>query len=189
FADQRVQRPSPIGGSPVAVGSAGAEVVVCETGVGFTGTPPAGSVPPGATLVARSTPPARVGPAGAPLPTMERLELAVSRVASGAAQAVVGTTPALGRYHELLPHQLGHPGAPAAVEVHGAGVALNGPAAVQVGEYVRGRTAGDTASLAQAAFSTPFADPPAPSTPSAWAAVLATVAAEVEAEYGVAELG
>lgn len=250
FADQRVQRPSPIGGSPVAVGSAGAEVVVCETGVGFTGTPPAGSVPPGATLVARSTPPAlvdrsslpasdfaatsllntlpsgaavqltapafrnepdgdtmslttlsgatitrqarnglaRVGPAGAPLPTMERLELAVSRVASGAAQAVVGTTPALGRYHELLPHQLGHPGAPAAVEVHGAGVALNGPAAVQVGEYVRGRTAGDTASLAQAAFSTPFADPPAPSTPSAWAAVLATVAAEVEAEDGVAEL-
>jgi hypothetical protein len=250
FADQRCSRATPIGGSPVTVAAAGAEVVVCETGVGFTGTPAAGTVPPGATLVARSTPPAlvdktslaatafsatsllnllpagakvqltapafhgepdgdtaslttlsgatisrqtrnglaRLGPAGAPLPTMDRLELAVARVGTGAAQAAVGSTPALGRYHELLPHQLGHPGAPAAVEIHGAGAALNGPAAVQVAEYVRGRTAGNTVALAQAAFSTAFTDPPAPAKPSAWAAVLATVAAEVEAEDGVAEL-
>jgi len=250
FADQRCSRPSPIGGTAVAVGSAGADVVICETGGGFSGTPAAGSVPPGSTLVARSTPPAlldraslppsaftatsllntlpsgariqltapafrnepdgdtaslgtlsgaavsrqtrngltRIVQAGAPLPTMERLELAAARVGTGDAQAVAGSTPALGRYHELLPHQLGHPGAPAAVEVHGAGAALNGPAAVQLAEYVRGRTAGDTTSLAQAAYSTPFTDPPAPSQPSAWAAVLATVAAEVEAEDGIAEL-
>ena len=256
FADQRCPRPTPIGGAAVAVGAAAAEVVVCETGIGFSASPAAGSVPPGSTLVARSTPPAlvdrtslpanafsatsllevlpagakvqltapafrnepdgdtaslstlagatitrqtrnglaRLGTAGAPLPTMERLELALARVGSGAAQAsvaaqaAVGSTPALGRYHELLPHQLGHPGAPAAVEIHGAGAALNGPAAVQVAEYVRGRTAGDTAALAQAAYSTVFSDPPAPVKPSAWAAVLATVAAEVEAEDGVAEL-
>jgi hypothetical protein len=250
FADERCARPTPIGGTPVAIGAAGAEVVVCETGVGFSAIPAAGSVPPGSTLVARSTPPAlvdrtslaasafsatsllevlpagakvqltapafrsepdgdtaalsnlagatitrqtrnglaRLGTAGAPLPTMERLELALSRVGSGVAQAAVGSTPALSRYHELLPHQLGHPGAPAAVEIHGAGAALNGPAAVQVAEYVRGRTAGDTAALARATFSAPFTDPPAAAKPTAWAAVLATVAAEVEAEDGVAEL-
>jgi hypothetical protein len=72
--------------------------------------------------------------------------------------------------------------------VHGAGAALNGPAAVQVAEYVRARTAGSTPALAQAALDHPFADPTPPSAPSAWAAVLATVAAEVEAEDGVAEL-
>ena len=250
FADQRSSRPTPIGGSPVAIGSAGAEVAVCETGQSFTGTPPAGSIPPGSTLVARSAPPAlvdhttiaatsfsstavvntlpsgarvqltapafhsepdgdtmalttlggaavarqvrnglaRLGPAGAPLPTMERLEVATARVGTSAAAGAVGSAPTLGRFHELLPHQLGHPGAPATVEVHGAGAALNGAAAVQLAEYVRGRTAGDTASLAQAAFSTPFTNPADPAKPSAWAAVLATVAAEVEAEDGVAEL-
>jgi hypothetical protein len=250
FADQRCARPSPVGGTPVDVGAAGAEVAICETGQSFTGTPAADSVPPGATLVARSTPPAlvdrmtlpasaftaaslvnallggakvqltapafhlepdgstaglstlsgatitrqarnglaRLGSAGAPLPTMERLELAVARVGASDAQATVGSTPALGRYHELLPHQLGHPGAPAAVEIHGAGAALNGPAAVPVAEYVRGRTAGATAALAQAAFDNAFTVPADPAAPSAWAASLATVAAEVEAEDGVAEL-
>jgi hypothetical protein len=250
FADQRCARPSPVGGTPIHVGATGAEVTICETGQSFTGTPPAGSVPPGATVVARSTPPAlvdrmtlpagaftaaslvntlpagakvqltapafraepdgstaglstlsgatitrqarnglaRLGPAGAPLPTMERLELAVARVGASDAQATVGSTPALGRYHELLPHQLGHPGAPAAVEIHGAGATLNGPAAVPVAEYVRGRTAGATPALAQAAYDDAFTVPADPAAPSAWAALLATVAAEVEAEDGVAEL-
>jgi hypothetical protein len=124
---------------------------------------------------------------GAPLPTMERLEIAAAHVDASGAQAAVASTPALGRYHELLPHQSGHPGAPAAVEVHGAGAVLNGPAAIAVAEFVRDRTARTTVDLVSAA-ATPFAAPADPAAPSLWAAALRTVAAGVEAEPGLAEI-
>jgi hypothetical protein len=129
----------------------------------------------------------RILEAGAPLPTLERLEIACARVGTSDAGAAVGATPALGRYHELLPHQSGHPGAPATVEVHGAGTALSGPAAIAVAEFVRDRTAGSTVDLVDAAAS-PFSVPADPSTPSRWAAALRTVAAHVEAEPGLAEV-
>ncbi len=119
--------------------------------------------------------------AGAPLPTMQRLEIACASAGDGEARAVVAATPSLSRYHELLPHQLGHPGAPAAVEVHGTGAVLSGPAALCAAEFVRERTAGSTFRLAELALS-PFPGQEEPASPGPWAAVLRTVAAGVEAE-------
>jgi hypothetical protein len=251
YMDNRFTRPAPVGGSPLDIGSAAGEIVVCETGQAFAGgSLPDNSVPSGVTLFARETAgpslidraslpasaftsdtlvrnlaagdvveltqPAfgnvpegdavsvfastgatlngrtrqgldRILQAGAPLPTMERLEIACTRVGASGAQAAVAATPALGRYHELLPHQSGHPGAPAAVEIHGAGAVLSGPAAIGVAEFTRDRTAGSTVNLVNAAAS-PFAVPAEPTPPSLWAAVLRTVAAQVEAEPGLAEV-
>jgi hypothetical protein len=79
----------------------------------------------------------------APYALQDRLEVAAARTqGAGAPVAVIGGAPPLPWVHEVLPHYLGHPGAPAAIEIHGTGVALDGPPAVAVAEYVRERTAG-----------------------------------------------
>jgi hypothetical protein len=58
YADRRFSRPAPAGGSAANV-TAG-NWVVCETGATGTGTPPNGSVPPGAHVVILSATPAIV---------------------------------------------------------------------------------------------------------------------------------
>lgn len=116
-----------------------------------------------------------------PLPTLERLEVAAASIDATSALAALAATPALGRYHELFPHQLGHPGAPGAVDVHGTGVRLTHRAAVALGELVRDRTEPASFDLATAA-ATPLAEPTPPSTPGVWAASLRTVSAGVEGE-------
>lgn len=125
--------------------------------------------------------------AGAPLPAQERLEVAAARVEPGGAAAAMATTPALGRFHELLPHQQGHPGAPAAAEIHGTGAALAGAAALPLAEYVRDRRARLTSDLVGEAFDRPFPDLAAPPVgdPAVWVAVLRTAARGSEGEAGM----
>lgn len=116
-----------------------------------------------------------------PLPTLERLEIAASAIAATGALAALAATPALARYHELFPHQLGHPGAPGAVDVHGTGVRLTDRAAVALAELVRDRTEPASLDLATAA-ATPFAEPTPPTAPGVWAAPLRTVSVGIEGE-------
>ncbi|WP_298751263.1 hypothetical protein [uncultured Serinicoccus sp.] len=66
YPEVRVERPAPVGGAMVALGAAGAAVLVCETGTEISGPVPAGSVPSGSTLVALTTPPTLVDPASVP---------------------------------------------------------------------------------------------------------------------------
>jgi len=122
---------------------------------------------------------------GQPLPTQERLEVAAAQVSGAGAGAALGAAPGLARYHELLPHQSGHPGAPAAPEHHGTGVFLDGPAAVRLAEHLRDRVNADTPGLATAA-GTPFAAQTEPTGPRVWAASLKTVAAGTEGETSLA---
>ncbi|WP_375761197.1 hypothetical protein [Corallococcus exercitus] len=121
-------------------------------------------------------------PAG-PLPSQERLEVVAGRVdrANAQLEAVIGATPCLSRYHELLPHPQAHPGAPGAPEVHGTGARLVGPAAVRAVELLRERTHSTTPALATAA-ATPLPQPAAAANATVWTAVLQTVAAAVEGE-------
>jgi len=122
-------------------------------------------------------------PPAAPLPTQERLEVVAGRIDLPNAQveAVIGATPGLSRYHELLPHQQGHPGAPGAPEVHGTGARLVGPAAVRAVELLRERIHSTTPALATAA-ATPLPLPAVAANATTWTAVLQTVAAAVEGE-------
>lgn len=86
-----------------------------------------------------------VGASSAPYSLQDRLEVAAAAVQTGAtpaASAVIGGAPPLPWVQEPLPHFLGHPGAPAAIEIHGTGVALDGPPAIAVAEFTRERTAG-----------------------------------------------
>ncbi len=69
---------------------------------------------------------------GVPLPGQERLEVTAGRVDGNDVRAALAAAPAACRFHERLPHQAGHPGVPAADEVHGTGAALSGPAALPV---------------------------------------------------------
>lgn len=116
-----------------------------------------------------------------PLPTLERLEVAGAAIDVTGATAALAGTPALSRYHELFPHQLGHPGAPGAIDVHGTGVRLTDRAAVALAELVRDRTSPSSVDLATAA-ATPFVEPPPPAEPGVWAAPLKTVSAGIEGE-------
>lgn len=129
--------------------------------------------------------------ASSPLPTQERLEVACSRVHTSGARAVVASAPPLSRYHERGMHREGHPGVPAAVETHATGVRLAGPAALLVAEALHDRTARggsdwipSTAALVEGAWG---GDPAQadPTSATAWAAVLRTVAADVEGEAGL----
>jgi len=123
----------------------------------------------------------RITGAGQPLPTQERLEVAAAQVSGTGAAAALGAAPGLARYHELLPHQSGHPGAPAAPEHHGTGIFLDGPAAVRLAEHLRDRVNAGTPGLATAA-GTPFAAQTEPTGARVWAASLKTVAAGTEGE-------
>ena len=122
-------------------------------------------------------------PPAAPLPSQERHEVIAGRVdrANGQVEAVIGATPCLSRYHELLPHPQAHPGAPGAPEVHGTGARLVGPAAVRAVELLRERLHSTTPALATAA-ATPLPQPQAPANATVWTTVLQTVAAAVEGE-------
>ncbi len=121
---------------------------------------------------------------GSPLPTQARDEVAASVLSATVADGLVAGVRPLGAHHELLPHQSGHPGAPADDERHGAGARLRGPAVVGVAEILRERVAGTTVELAADA-STPLAAPGAPTVPGSWAATLRTVGFGVEAEPGL----
>ncbi len=75
-----------------------------------------------------------------PHPTMEFLDAATSNAAATAGvTATVGAAAGLRHHHELPPHNLGHPGAPAAREAAGVGVTVNGAAALVVAEHTRSR--------------------------------------------------
>jgi hypothetical protein len=129
----------------------------------------------------------RLTGAGQPLPTQKRLEVAAAQVSSTGAAGALGAAPGLARYHELLPHQSGHPGAPAAPEHHGTGVFLDGPAAVRLAEHLRDRVNAGTPDLGTAA-GTPFAAQIEPSGARVWVASLKTVAAGTEGEVNLAPL-
>ncbi len=114
-----------------------------------------------------------------PFATQERMDnAAASRSAS---LACVWTAPALARYHQVGAHNTGHPGAPAAVEVHGTGVTLNGPAAHLVADHTDGRIQKIAPDLVTAATNA-AAVPAAAATDNLWVAVLKTVAATVEGD-------
>ena len=218
YADCRFERPTPLPGGPAT--SLTDPWVICETGVTGSGALPAGSVPPGASVVLLGDPPAvvdrtaiplaartadtlgntlapgdilsltapafgaaadrvdaigrlvpravsggdRTGGLGAlpgvvvhllergnpiassaPLALQDRLEVAAASVTdtpTPSAIAALTGGPRLPSLHEQPPHHLGHPGVRAAIEMHATGVALDGPPALAVGEYVRERTAG-----------------------------------------------
>jgi hypothetical protein len=146
--------------------------------------------------------------ASAPMPSQDRNEVLVAASDGVTGAAVIGATPPLARYHELGPHQQGHPGAPAAIELHGGGVRLTGPAATEAFELARARSAGvgllmappiaSPEALLIGARTTPalvwdlldalqrtaWTPPTAAAVPAphAWAAVLRTVARGVEGE-------
>jgi hypothetical protein len=122
--------------------------------------------------------------AGGPHPTMEFLDAAAS--SSAPAAATIGAAAGLRRHHELPPHMLGHPGAPAAREVAGTGVTMTGPAALVVAEHTRDRANPGLPALINAA--TP-ASPVVvtPTAPTPWLAVLGTVGFGVDGEPGLAE--
>ncbi len=123
---------------------------------------------------------------GAPLPTQSRDEVAAAVLTATVADGVVAGVTPLGAHHELLPHQNGHPGAPADDERHGAGARLQGPAVVGLAEILRERVAGTTPELAVAA-ATPLPTPAAPTGSGSYAATLRTVGFGVEAESGLVE--
>jgi hypothetical protein len=123
--------------------------------------------------------------AGGPHPTMEFLDAAAASTAPAA--ATIGAAVGLRRHHELPPHMLGHPGAPAAREVAGAGVSLTGPAALVVAEHTRDRANPGLPALINAATA---AAPTGivPTAPTPWVAVLGTIGFGVDGELGVAEV-
>ena len=123
--------------------------------------------------------------AGVIPPTLERWEACVSSVATApAAAAATITSVGLRHDHDPPPHQFGHPGAPAAREVSGAGVSVTGMAAVAVAEFGRDRVNPGTRSLVTAA-TTALPTVTAPTGASPWAAVLRTVGFGTDGEPGL----
>ncbi|WP_061298046.1 hypothetical protein [Herbidospora cretacea] len=60
YPEVRLERPAPVGGTPLDLAAVTGPVVACESGRTFTGGVPAGALPSGVTLVALTTPPALV---------------------------------------------------------------------------------------------------------------------------------
>lgn len=114
---------------------------------------------------------------GRPLPSMERREVfAIDPATAGSPTPLTGVVAALsGRaaHHEFAPAMLGHPGAPAAPEIHGTGVALAGPITNELVELARERAASNIAQFVAAAAS-PITQA-AGAGPSTYAAVLETL--------------
>jgi hypothetical protein len=155
-----------------------------------TGEGPTALAQTGATVQQETRQPFTAGgfwEAGFPLPGMERLEVVLAHppdTPSGFnGAAVVGSTPLLGDLHELPFHHQGHPGGPAAPEVHGTGVLATGSASVAFAEYTRDRTIRSTVDLVTAATS-PIDNLNTPTANSLWIAALRTEAAGVAAEIG-----
>jgi hypothetical protein len=99
--------------------------------------------------------------AGAPLPAAEA-EAAGPRLLEG----VVMGGPALAALHQRLPHRWAHPLSPGGPELHGVGVRLRGPGARGLREYLAERTTPHTLALVAEAFRggapEPDPDPAAP---------------------------
>ncbi len=111
---------------PVAA-TAGDVLIITQPAFGQTPEGTLTTAPAGTTLNRRiRNALTRVTGWGQPVPSQERRELA-ARDATG--RAVIGGTPGLSSLHEAPPAQLGHPGIPAGPEIHGAGLAIAGPAA------------------------------------------------------------
>lgn len=109
---------------------------------------------------------------GQPVAMMERREAAAIDPAGGA--GAIGAAPGLASLHEALPGQLGHPGVPAAAEVHATGAALAGPAAAPLAALMRERSAADLAGFVALA-QRPVATPADPGGTTTFSAVLETL--------------
>ncbi|KQW49628.1 MULTISPECIES: hypothetical protein [unclassified Roseateles] len=109
---------------------------------------------------------------GRPVAMMERREAAAVDPAGGT--GAVGAAPGLASLHEALPGQLGHPGVPAAAEVHATGAALAGPAAVPLATLMRERAAADLAGFVGQA-QRPVTVPSDPGGTTTFTAVLETL--------------
>jgi len=109
---------------------------------------------------------------GRPVPMMERREAAAVDPAAGS--GAIGAAPGRASLHEVLPAQLGHPGVPAAAEVHATGAALAGPAAAPLAALMRERAAADLAGFVALA-QRPVGTPADPGGTSSFAAVLETL--------------
>jgi hypothetical protein len=124
---------------------------------------------------------------GLPHPTMEFYEAAATSVAgSPAVTATIAPAAGLRRHHELPPHMLGHPGAPASREAAGAGVSVSGLAALAVGEVTRDRANPSTEDLVTAATPAPPVIT-AVTAPSPWVAVLRTIGFGVDGDLLVSQ--
>ena len=130
------------------------------------------SAPNGGTLIKRSRDGlANAATMGRPAPSQERRELlALERTTN---TAVVGATPGRAKNHESPPVQLGHPGVPAAAEIHGPGVALAGPATDQFLPLVEERRAESLRDFIDN-VSTPVTATADPGGTTTWAAALET---------------
>jgi hypothetical protein len=82
YPEVRLERPTPVGGSMLALGSVADPVLACETGQTFAGGVPAGALASGVTLVALSSPPALVDPATIPAAQWNSSTVAASLAAS-----------------------------------------------------------------------------------------------------------
>ena len=109
---------------------------------------------------------------GRPVAMMERREAAAVDPAGGS--GAIGAAPGRASLHEALPGQLGHPGVPAAAEVHATGAALSGPATAPLAALMRERAAADLAGFVALA-QRPVVAPADPGGTTAFAAVLETL--------------
>ncbi len=91
YPEVRLERPAPVGGAMPSLSSVTAPVLACETGTTFSAAVPDGALPPGATLVALSTPPALVDPASVPVSAWNASTVAARL---GAGDVVALTEPA-----------------------------------------------------------------------------------------------
>ncbi|MBL8702080.1 MAG: hypothetical protein JNK67_27095 [Alphaproteobacteria bacterium] len=110
---------------------------------------------------------------GNPPPTLERRE--VFAVDPAAPTGIVAGIATRARDHEAIPAQLGHPGVPAGVETHGAGLAIAGPVTVELIQLMRERAATTLFQLINAA-SVNIPTPATPGGTTMFSAVLETIA-------------
>ena len=151
---------------------AGDTLIVTEPAFGQTPDGDLAAGPNGAALVKRTRDGLNdVAMMGRPAPSQERREVfALERTGN---TAVIGAVPGRAAFHENPPIQMGHPGVPAAEEVHGPGVALAGPVTDQLVPLMRERQATDLAGFLGAA-GTPIPPTADPGGVTTWAAALET---------------
>ena len=109
---------------------------------------------------------------GRPVAMMERREAAAIDPAGNT--GALGAAAGLATLHEALPGQLGHPGVPAAAEVHATGAALAGPAAAPLAALMRERASVDLSGFVALA-QRPVVTAADPGGTSSFAAVLETL--------------
>ncbi|XKE46149.1 hypothetical protein LG302_03135 [Halomonas organivorans] len=158
--------------------AAGDTLVVTEPAFGQTPDGDLDAAGSAATLIKRERDGlSEVATMGRPAPSQERRELAAYDAAG--ATGVIGATPGRAAFHESPPMQLGHPGMPAAAEIHGPGAALAGPATDALRQPMEERRADNLLDFV-AHTSAPVTPTPDPGGTTTWAAVLET------GTYGVA---